>query len=55
MSNQKRWANKEEAKTYMNKLLKEGKTGLSFCAVCDFLGLVPVDVIEAHKTAKKQK
>ena len=54
MNNRKRWANKEEAREYMNKLLREGNTGLSFCAVCDYLGLVPVEVIAGHNNTHKK-
>ena len=38
MNNRKRWASKEEAKEFATKALQEGRTGLSFCAACDYLG-----------------
>ncbi len=54
MNQRKKWATKEAAKEYVAKALKEGKTGLTFCAACDFLGWVPTEVIERHKESTKK-
>ncbi len=54
MNQRKKWATKEAAKEYVAKALKEGKTGLTFCAACDFLGWVPTEVIERHKENTKK-
>ena len=36
-----RWATKEEAKEYIDKCFKTQNFGLSYCAACDYVGLVP--------------
>ena len=39
MENRNRWANKEEAKEYIQKCFQTNIFGLSYCAACDFVGI----------------
>lgn len=41
MSNKKKWANKEEARSYAIKASRDGNRGLTFCAACDYIGWAP--------------
>ena len=49
MNNRKRWANKEEAEKYIEKCFRTNNFGLSYCAACDYLGLVPNEYKEEVK------
>ena len=55
MSNRKRWATKQEAEKFATSAMEGGRTGLSFCAACDFLGWNPREKVEEFERLRKQK
>jgi hypothetical protein len=54
MSNRKRWATKQEAEKFIADALEGGRTGLSFCAACDFLGYNPREKVEEYERLHKK-
>ena len=59
MNTRKRWENKAVASAYATQAVKEGHTGLGYCAACDYLGWNPVEkkaqIIEQEKEKKKKE